>query len=253
MDIIQHMSVKVKIGIVGSTGYSGAKLVELLSIRNDISIVFLTSQQYIGKKFSSVYPNSKIDLICVDSDESFFSKLTKDDVDLVFFATPNGMSSRFAPMLHKKNIDVIDLSADYRFRDIKVYEKYYGITRNDIEENQKAIYGLVEFNTDQVLERAKKSAVIIGNPGCYTTSAILALSPALKQYHSVIDLESIIIDGKSGISGAGRKAEPEIIFSELNESCSPYKLGGIHRHRPELEVFFSELVNQEIKLTSPRI
>ena len=242
------MSVKVKIGIVGSTGYSGAKLAEILSIRHDVSLVFLASQQYVGKNFSSVYPKSKLNIVCLDSDENFFNNLTKYDVDLVFFATPNGMASKYAPRLNKKNIDVIDLSADYRFRDLKIYEKHYGINRNDIEENNNAVYGLVEFNAELVKQRAKESAVIIGNPGCYTTSAILALSPALKKYHSIIDLDSIIVDGKSGISGAGRKAEAEMIYSEINESCSPYKLGGSHRHRPELEVFFSELIDREIKL-----
>ena len=248
MDIIQHMSPKVKIGLLGSTGYTGAKLVELLLLRNDISIEFLGSQQYAGQKFSSVYPRISSELKCKEIDETFIKSLDKKDIDIVFFATPSGIAHKFTPTLNEKGIHVIDLSADYRFRDLSVYEKHYGFKRQDKELNDKAIYGLVEFKSKEIKAAAKQGAVVIGNPGCYTTSSILALSPALKNCADLIDKDSIIVDGKSGISGAGRKAATEIIYAELNESCSPYNLGGQHRHTPELEVFYSELLGSEIKV-----
>lgn len=251
MDIIQHMSPKVKtdklkLGVLGSTGYTGAKLVELLLLRNDIKIEFLGSQQYAGKKFSSVYPGIKTDLECVEADESFINNL--ENIDLVFFATPNGIAHKFAPILNKKGIHVIDLSADYRFRDLSVYEKHYGFKREDKELNDKAVYGLVEFNSEKIKAAIKAGTAVIGNPGCYTTSSILALTPALKAFGTIIDTESIIVDGKSGISGAGRKAATEIIFAETNESCSPYNLGGQHRHTPELEVFYSDILESKINI-----
>lgn len=253
MDIIQHMSLKVKtdklkLGILGSTGYTGAKLVELLLLRNDISIEFLGSQQYSGEKFSSVYPGIKTGLVCEEVNESFINNLNKNDIDLVFFATPNGIAHKFAPILNKKGIHVIDLSADYRFRDLSIYEKWYGFKRDDKEFNNKAVYGLVEFNSEAIKAAIKNGAVIIGNPGCYTTSSILALTPALKAFADIIDKDSIIVDGKSGISGAGRKAATEIIFAETNESCSPYNLGAQHRHTPELEVFYSDILKTKLNI-----
>lgn len=242
------MSSKVKIGILGSTGYTGAKLIELLLTRNDTDLVFLGSQQYAGNKFSEIYPGISCDLLCEEIDENYINNLTKDKVDFVFFATPNGTAFKFASSLHDKGIDLIDLSADYRFRDLKLYEKIYGFSRDDAELNAKAIYGLVEFKAEEIKIAAKAGAVVIGNPGCYTTCSILALTPVLKKFKDKIDLSSIIVDGKSGISGAGRKAATEIIFAETNESCSPYNLGGKHRHGPELEAFYSEIIGANLNL-----
>lgn len=253
MDIIQHMGSKVKterlkVGVLGSTGYTGAKLVELLLLRNDISLEFLGSQQYAGQQFSSVYPNINTDLKCEEIDENFLNNLDKKKLDFIFFATPNGIAYKSAPSLQKKGFDVIDLSADYRFRDLSVYEKFYNFKRDDKEDNAKAIYGLVEFNSERIKKAAKEGAVIIGNPGCYTTSSILALTPVLKACSKIIDKDSIIVDGKSGISGAGRKVATEIIYAETNESCSPYNLGGKHRHTPELEAFYSDILGSPIKI-----
>ena len=237
---------RLKVGVLGSTGYTGAKLIELLLLRNDISIEFLGSQQYAGENFSSIYPRINTELKCEEINESFINNLR--DIDLVFFATPNGIAHKFTPILNKKGIHVIDLSADYRFRDLSLYEKHYGFKRDDKECNDKAVYGLVEFNSKAIKAAASSGAVIIGNPGCYTTSSILALTPALRAFANIIDEGSIIVDGKSGISGAGRKAATEIIFAETNESCSPYNLGGQHRHTPELEVFYSEILDTKIDL-----
>jgi N-acetyl-gamma-glutamyl-phosphate reductase len=232
------MVVTKKIAIIGSSGYTGQALAKILTKHPNVAI-----------KFSG---NSK------EADEKFFENISSGDFDLIFFATPNGTACKYAPQLIKKKIHVIDLAADYRFKDLEIYRTWYGFDRNDLETNSEAIYGLVEFKRNEIKNRAnKKETMLIANPGCYTTSSILALSPLLK-YASVneglIDWDSIIIDGKSGVSGAGRKAETRLLYSELNENCSPYNLAGKHRHTPELEMFFGELCSREIKLSfSPHL
>ena len=289
------MNSKKQIAIIGSTGYTGASLVRILSAHPQVEIKYLSSNQYAGQKYSSVFPEftGRVDLECVNADEKFFETV---DVDLVFFATPNGLAKDYVPSLIAKGTHVVDLSADYRFKDLSTYETWYGFKRNDKDTNAKAIYGLVEFNRKQVKKLAESKSLseklpdarlarndeaeltsvnerlrdernnadgtlqtgsIIGNPGCYTTSSILALGPLLQyaaKNDELIDWNSIIIDGKSGISGAGRKAETQLLYTELNESCSPYNLGGKHRHIPELEEFFSDLCTRDVNVTfSPHL
>lgn len=254
------MAKKFKIGILGSTGYTGATLADILVRHPNIEIKFLGSQQYAGKKFTEVYPGHKTldSYICINSDDNFLNSLNSENLDLIFFATPNGIAHKQAPLLIERGIHVIDLSADYRFRDLTVYEQWYGFKREDKEVNAKAIYGLVEFKRSEIKKLASfNKTMLIGNPGCYTTSAILALGPALEHFaknHKAIKANSIIIDGKSGISGAGRKAELELLFTELNDSCSPYKLANTHRHGPEVEMFFTEIFGEKIELSfSPHL
>ncbi|MDA0772767.1 MAG: N-acetyl-gamma-glutamyl-phosphate reductase [Cyanobacteria bacterium] len=245
-----------KVGILGSTGYTGATLTGLLAKHPNIEIVFLASQQYAGQKFSSIYSEYRglVDIECSDIDDEAILNLNKNEIDLVFFATPNGIAHKHVPGLIAKSIHCIDLSADYRFKDLDLYTKWYGFKRTDQAINAQAVYGLVEFNRAQIKAAAKSAAVIIGNPGCYTTSSILALAPILEAMADSIDTRSIIIDGKSGISGAGRKAATNLLFSEINESCSPYKLANQHRHGPELECFFSEISGKKIELSfSPHL
>lgn len=237
---VNNTNIKIKkIAVIGSTGYTGLTLIKILKKHPFTEVTFTGSSQ--------------------DSDEKFFSKIKKEDFDLVFFATPNGIASKYIPELVKKEINVIDLSSDYRFKDLEVYEKWHGFKRVDKDTNSKAIYGLVEFSRAKISEAAKHSkAVLIGNPGCYTTSGILALAPLLnyaaKEDPELIDWSSIIIDGKSGVSGAGRKAEMRLLFSEINENCSAYSAAGKHRHIPEFEQFFSELYQREIKVSfSPHL
>ncbi len=244
----------IKIGILGSTGYTGASLAGILAKHPNTEIIFLGSQQYAGEKFSKIYPQYKqlIDLECIDANDQYIESLNSKQIDLVFFATPNGICYKHAPTLIERGISVIDLSADYRFRDLSIYEQWYGFKRDDQKLNAQAIYGLVEFKRAEI--KKLKRPALIANPGCYTSSAILALAPLLESYSNIIDLNSIIIDGKSAISGAGRKASTELLFSELNESCSPYKLANSHRHGPELEAFFSELTGTKIQLSfSPHL
>jgi N-acetyl-gamma-glutamyl-phosphate reductase len=235
-----------RIAIVGATGYTGLALIGLLLQHKSIEITHISSEKYRGQKFSEVYPAFKnlFDLRCGEIDMEKFKTL-----DLVFFATPNGIAHQYASELIKAGVHVIDLSADYRFRNLKTYEQWYGYKRDDSEDikaNSEAVYGLVEFKRDAIkalITGKKSSGILIGNPGCYTSASILALAPLLKRAPELCDLNSIIIDAKSGISGAGRKADLELIFTELNESVAPYKLAGQHRHTPELEAFFSELVD----------
>ncbi len=236
---------KLKVAVVGATGYTGLVLVELLLGHENVSIQSLISENYAGRKFSDVYPafTGLIDQSCAKPSLKLLSK-----ADLVFFATPNGVAHKFAPALIKAGIKVIDLSADYRLRDLKTYEKAYGFKRKDINLNAKSIYALAEFKRSEIA----KTKAVIANPGCYTTASILALTPLLqahKQGKIKLDLDSIIIDAKSGTSGAGRKAATEQLYSEVNESIAAYKVAGQHRHVPELEAFWSELIKRQLQIS----
>ncbi len=241
---------KLKASIVGATGYTGLVLAELLLQHPQLQIQSLISENYAGRKFSSVYPafTGLLDLTCSKSSLALLKKS-----DIVFFATPNGIAHKYAPALISAGVKVIDLSADYRLRDLKIYEKAYDFKRKDTNLNAKSIYALAEFKR---LEIAKTKGVI-ANPGCYTTASILALTPLLlahKRGFIKLDLNSIIIDAKSGISGAGRKAATEQLYAEINENISAYKLAGQHRHVPELEAFWSELLKTKLTISfSPHL
>lgn len=255
------MQTKIKVGIVGSTGYTGLALIELLLRHPNVTIQFLGSEQYQGKKFSEVYPAFKgiLDKKCAPS-----TLANLKACDFIFYATPNGICHKMAPKLVKAGKKIVDLSADYRFRNKKTYEKWYGFKRSDRDDTKlikDSIYGLVEIKRDEITKAiAKGKLSLIGNPGCYTTASILALSPILEAHASdtskeaLCDLGSIIIDAKSGVSGAGRKANLSLNFSEVNEGLAPYNLANQHRHTPELEAFFSELTDEDIELSfSPHL
>ena len=255
---MNEKSKSFKVGIVGSTGYTGVALIELLLKHPHFKIEVLTSESYAGQKFSDIYPGfrGRVDNKLV---KSSLNKLKS--CDAIFFATPNGIAHKLTPALIKAKKKVVDLSADYRFRDLKTYEKWYGFKRTnkaDRELNTETIYGLTEINREEIQEAVENGLSLIGNPGCYTTASILALAPIL-DFHAasktdLCDTSSIIIDAKSGVSGAGRKASVATSYSELNESVSPYNLAGAHRHTPELETFFSEFTEEKIELSfSPHL
>lgn len=235
------MSKIYKVGVLGSTGYTGLELVRILERHPSIEIKFLASQQYAGRAYNSVYPELKTDIQCINADDDFMSRL--QDVDLVFFATPNGIAHKYAQALINKGVHVIDLSADYRFKNLATYEKWYGFKREDHDLASRAIYGLVELNRSQILQVPKP--VLVANPGCYTTAAILSLMPLFEydrnNANKFVDYRSIVIDGKSGVSGAGRKADVDLLYSELNENAYAYKLANQHRHGPELENILGEI------------
>jgi len=238
-------SAKLKIAIVGATGYTGLVLTELLLAHPKVEIQSLISESYAGKKFTDIYP-AFTGLLAQTCAKPSLKLLQK--ADLVFFATPNGIAHKLAPALIKAGIKVIDLSADYRLRDLKSYEKAYGFKRKDKNLNAKSIYALAEFKRKDIA----KNPAVIANPGCYTTASILALTPLLQAHKSgkiKLDLDSIIIDAKSGTSGAGRKAATEQLYAEINESISAYKAAGQHRHVPELEAFFAELTRQKTTIS----
>jgi N-acetyl-gamma-glutamyl-phosphate reductase len=228
------MSNIYKVAILGSTGYTGFELVKILERHPQIEIAYLGSQQHAGKKYREIYPQVQSNLTCINADDDFIN-----NIDVVFFATPNGIAHKHAAKLIAKGIIVIDLSADYRFKNLTTYEHWYGFKRDDIELNSQAVYGLAELNREAI-----KKTKLIANPGCYTTAAILSLAPLLKYNKEDIDYSSIIIDGKSGISGAGRKAELELLYSELNENAYAYKIANQHRHGPELEAVLAELAGK---------
>lgn len=226
------MPKKVKAGIIGATGYTGVVLTRLLLDHPEVELSLLTSEQYAGKKYYEVYP-AFYGLVKNKLQKPSPEKIAKT-CDIVFCATPNGFSKEFLPKLlsKKHNLKVIDLSADFRLKTkVKVKNK-----------NLQIAYGLPEIYRSKI-----KTSQIIANPGCYPTSAILALAPILKK--NIIDLNSIIIDSKSGVSGAGRGIKQELHFTEVNDSFAPYKLARAHRHIPEIENELNKLANAKKKFT----
>ncbi len=227
----------VKVGIIGATGYSGAELVRILTGHFKVELAVITSRQYAGIKFDKVYPSMEgiIDIECKK-----YSKNIYDMADLFFLALPHKLPMEIVPELVANGKRVIDLSADFRFSDISLYEKHYQphIAKKTL---QKSVYGLCEVYADKI-----KEADIIGNPGCYPTSTLLPLIPLLKE--AIIDYNTIIVDSKSGVSGAGRSPSLTNLYCEVNESFKAYKVVE-HRHAPEIEEILSEQAGKEVKIT----
>lgn len=215
----------IKVGIIGSTGYAGNELVRLLIQRNDVQILWYGSHSYIDKKYADVYRNffEIVDAKCMDDNLEELVSL----VDVVFTATPQGLCSKLVSEEILQKVKVIDLSADFRIKDVNRYEQWYGIEHNSPQFIDEAVYGLCEINRDKI-----KDARLIANPGCYPTCSILSIQPLLKA--GLIDVNSIIIDAKSGTSGAGRGAKVDNLYCEVNESIKAYGVT-VHRHTPEIE------------------
>ncbi len=216
---------KIKVGIIGATGYAGAEIVRLLLPRNDIDIIRFGSRSYAGKEYSSEFGNMYMlaDDQCSDKE---FEGLA-DEADVIFTATPQGYLAGILDDEILSKAKVIDLSADYRLKDVATYEKWYKIEHKSPELIKKAVYGLCEINREQI-----KGTRLVANPGCYTTTSILTLYPLVKE--RMIDVKSIIVDAKSGVSGAGRGGKVANLFCEVNESIKPYGVA-THRHTPEIE------------------
>jgi len=228
----------IKVGVIGSTGYAGAELVKKLSRHPEVEITALTSRQYTGMPFSDVYPVTKgvVDNVC----ETFELDQFCDKTDYVFTALPHKLPMEIVPELLKKGKKIIDLSADFRFNDVNLYEQYYQPHSNP-ELLNESVYGLCEIYEEQI-----KNASVIGNPGCYPTTVLLALLPLLKE--GLIESENIISDSKSGVSGAGRSVSLGTHYCEVNETFKPYGLQG-HRHRPEMEEVLSSECGKKINIT----
>ena len=215
----------IKVGIIGATGYAGGELVRILMGHKEAEIVWYGSRSYIDQKYADVYRNmfQIVDAKCMDDNIEALA----DQVDVIFTATPQG----FLASVINENIlgktKIIDLSADFRIKDVKVYEKWYGIEHKSPQFIEEAVYGLCEVNRDKV-----KGARLIANPGCYTTCSILTAYPLAKE--GIIDMRTLIVDAKSGTSGAGRGAKVPNLFCEVNENIKAYGVAS-HRHTPEIE------------------
>ena len=226
----------IKVGIIGSTGYAGNELVRLLLQRSDVQILWYGSHSYIGQQYADVYRNffQLVDAECLDDNLDELA----DKVDVIFTATPQGLCSSLVSEDVLKKVKIIDLSADFRIKDVATYEHWYGIQHKSPEFIPEAVYGLCEINREQV-----KNARIIANPGCYPTCTTLCIMPALKA--GIIDPKSIIIDAKSGTSGAGRGAKVPNLYCEVNESIKAYGVTN-HRHTPEIEEQLSNIAGEQV-------
>lgn len=216
----------IKVGIIGATGYAGNELVRLLLGHKDAEIVWLGSRSYIDQNYSDVYRNmfKLVDAKCMDDNMEQLA----NEVDVIFTATPQGLCASLVNDEILSKTKIIDLSADFRLKDVNVYEQWYKLEHKAPQYIDEAVYGLCEINRDKV----SKDTRIIANPGCYTTTSILTLYPMVKE--GIINTDTIIIDAKSGTSGAGRGAKVANLFCEVNESMKAYGVG-THRHTPEIE------------------
>ncbi len=225
-----------RVAICGGSGYTGAELIRLLSVHPDVELVAVTSERSKGKRVDQLFPHLKglcnLKFVPLEKD-----RLT-EEAELFFLALPHGASQDTVNHFVKAGKKVIDLSADYRLKDPEVYRLWYGLEHNYLKTLRKAVYGLPELHRTKI-----KKAQLVANPGCYPTSAILGLYPALKA--GIISTEGIVIDSKSGTSGAGRKADVAYNFCEVNESFRAYGIA-THRHTPEIEQELSQIVKADI-------
>ena len=228
----------IKVGIVGGTGYTGVELLRLLAQHPDVEIVAITSRGEAGTPVASVYPNlrGRLDLRFEDPAACNLSAC-----DVVFFATPNGIAMQQAPALLDAGVRVIDLAADYRIKDVAEWEKWYGMQHASPEWVEKAVYGLPEANRDAI-----RAARLVANPGCYPTAVQLGFMPLVEA--GLVDLGHLVADAKSGVSGAGRKAELSSLFSEASDNFKAYGVPG-HRHLPEIRQGLGNFAGVSVGLT----
>lgn len=215
----------IKVGIIGATGYAGGELVRILMGHKDAEIKWYGSRSYVDQKYADVYRNmfQIVDAKCMDDNMEELA----DQVDVIFTATPQGLCASLVNEEILSKTKIIDLSADFRLKDVNVYEEWYKIEHKAPQYIDEAVYGLCEINRDLV-----KSAKIVANPGCYTTCSILTAYPLTKE--GLIDMSTLIIDAKSGTSGAGRGAKLPNLYCEVNENIKAYGVA-THRHTPEIE------------------
>ena len=228
----------ITIGIVGASGYTGVELARLLCNCPDVKLSVATSRQYKGKNLADVYPNlaGMVDIVC----EDLKTEELVDRADLFFTAVPHQTAMAIVPDLLKAGKKVVDLSADFRLHDAEIYEKWYQ-NHTAQEYLAEAVYGLPELHRQQIAE-----ARLVANPGCYPTSVILGLAPLLQA--EAIEPETIIVDSKSGASGAGRVAQTGTLFCEVNDGFKAYKVAE-HRHTPEMEQEISKLCKKQVAIS----
>lgn len=215
----------IKAGIIGATGYAGAEIVRILMNHKEVEIAWFGSRSYIDQNYADIYSNffQIVDAKCMDDNMEELA----NGVDVIFTATPQGLCASLVNEDILNKVKIIDLSADFRIKDVKIYEEWYGIEHKSPQFIDEAVYGLCEINRDKV-----KGARLIANPGCYPTCTTLSIYPLLKE--GLIEPSSIIVDAKSGTSGAGRGAKVNNLFCEVNENIKAYGVA-THRHTPEIE------------------
>lgn len=230
--------IMIKVGIIGATGYAGGELVRLLMGHKEAEIVWYGSRSYIDKKYAEVYQNmfQIVEDVCKDDN---LEKLAKE-ADVIFTATPQGFCASMMTEEILSKTKVVDLSADYRIKDVSVYESWYGIEHKSPQFLGEAVYGLCEINREKI-----RGARLIANPGCYPTCSTLSVYPLVKE--GLIDPSTIIIDAKSGTSGAGRGAKVDNLYCEVNENIKAYGVAG-HRHTPEIEEQLGYAAGEKIVL-----
>ena len=229
----------IKAGIIGATGYAGGELARLLLQREDVEILWYGSRSYVGQKYASVYPN--LFQIVEDSCQDDSLKELADRADVVFTATPQGFCASIIEEEILSKVKVIDLSADFRIKDQEVYEKWYKLEHKSPQFLGEAVYGLPEVNREKIRE-----ARLIANPGCFPTCSFLAVYPLVKE--GLVDPNTLIIDAKSGTSGAGRGAKMDNLYCEVNESIKAYGVG-THRHTPEIEEQLSYAAGKPVTIS----
>lgn len=216
----------IKAGIIGATGYAGGELVRILANHPDVEIVWYGSRSYIDQKYYQVYQNMFriVEDVCRDDNLTELAQ----QVDVIFTATPQGFLAGLLTEEILSKVKLVDLSADYRIKDVAVYERWYGIEHKSPQFIPEAVYGLCEINRDKITHATR----LVANPGCYTTCSILTAYPLVKE--GLIDADTLIVDAKSGTSGAGRGAKVPNLFCEVNENIKAYGVAS-HRHTPEIE------------------
>ena len=229
----------INVGIIGATGYAGGEIVRLLMGHKEVKIKWFGSKSYIDRRYADIYQNmfQIVDARCMEDNMERLAK----EVDVIFMATPQGLCASLITEEILKKVKVIDLSADFRIKDVKKYEKWYAIEHKSAEFIEEAVYGLCELNREKI-----KTARLIANPGCYPTCSTLSIYPLAKE--GVIDMDSIIIDAKSGTSGAGRGAKLDTLYCEVNENIKAYGVAS-HRHTPEIEDQLSYASGEEVILS----
>ena len=228
----------IKVGIIGSTGYAGGELVRLLMNHKEAEIKWYGSRSYVDKKYADVYQNffQIVDAKCMDDNMEALA----GEVDVIFTATPQGLCASLVNEDILNKVKIVDLSADFRIKDVSTYEKWYGIEHKSPQFIEEAVYGLCEINREDI-----KSARLIANPGCYPTCSTLSIYPLAKE--GLIDMNTVIIDAKSGTSGAGRGAKMDNLYCEVNENIKAYGVA-VHRHTPEIEEQLSYASGEEVFL-----
>jgi N-acetyl-gamma-glutamyl-phosphate reductase len=229
---------KLKVGIVGGTGYTGVELLRLLSIHPNVELTAITSRGDAGSAVADMFPNLRgyVSLVFTDP-----AKANLGECDVVFFATPNGIAMQQTRELLDKGVRVVDLAADFRIKDIATWEKWYAMTHVCPDLVATAVYGLPELNRDAI-----KTARLVANPGCYPTAVQLGFMPLLEA--GVVDTGYLIADAKSGVSGAGRKAEVHSLFAESADNFKAYGVAG-HRHLPEISQGLTNMANAKVGFT----